>query len=63
MSKHWTDKHIIRCNELQLWVTFDEAGLPYSVHTTKEEAILTLEEYGKILEAEDEAVFGDHNIK
>ena len=51
MPKNWTEHHYKQYDE-HVWVTWDEAGQPMSVHTTEKEAQETLMKYAECLEAE-----------
>ena len=59
-QEHWTEKHIFKCKKLEVYVAFDEAGLPYGAYNTKREARKALIAYAAAL---DEAVYGDHNVR
>lgn len=59
---HWTKNHY-KQYDTHVWVTWDEAGMPMSVHATEDEAREALMAYAAILESDYEAVFGDHNLR
>ena len=58
----WTEKHY-KQYDTNVWVTWNEAGLPLSVHCTEKEAQAALIAYGQQLDAYEEALVEDYMVE